>query len=340
VYTFGDSRDPDVQISAALAKELHVERKLFDEPLPELPALMSMLHSFVPQSMLGEPASSILKLRYYPLVRGNGQLMIDGGFGEIARRQYLNRLAVFGWKALRSNDAVKILHLMRVPRGDFFSREIAETMRGGAEERLRAALTEMPPVETIGVGNYVDLLAVRTRVPNYGSPEQGRLDGQVMNFMPLVQPSFLRAIFAVDVRRRSRGYLYREIIRKRNPLLARYPLAKSGTTYPFSLPSSAAWLLTKVKSRFGSTFADPTPHLFLAHLREYVQDLVHSDSVKTWAGYDISKVTHVVEAYYNGDARLRNQVDWWLTFEIWRRSLASPLDAWSPSDKTPGRANH
>jgi hypothetical protein len=321
VHSFGDSMDPDVRISGEIARELSVERMFFDEPVPDTNALLRMLQEFVPQSKLTESASSILKLRYFSRIRENGYLMIDGGFGEIARRQFLNRLAVLGRKALRTKGVPEMLGLMRVHRGDFFSDEVVKTMRPGAEMRLQTAITEMPPAETIGIGNFVDLLTVRYRVPNYGGPEQARLDGEVMNFMPFIQPTFLRAVFAAGLKQRNRGKSYRETIRKKCPRLADFPLAKAGTTVPFGAAGPAASVLTKIKARVGRTFADPLRHVFLMALREYVQDLAHSDNVKGWSGYDGRKVIRLVEGYYSGDTRLGAEVDWWLTFELWRRSL-------------------
>jgi hypothetical protein len=322
VHTFGDPIDPDVAVSSAIAERLGLDRTYFNDPFPDGHNAISMFKEFVAQTCLVEPGSSFLKLRYYPALWQQGRFLIDGGFGEIARRQYLNRVATLGRSALRSRDTTKLYSLMRVHRADIFVKDVQDRMERSARESLDRVLSVLPSIPKIGVENAVDLLAIRTRVPNYGSPEQARLDGDIVNFMPLVQPSFLRAIFAARTSLRSSGRFYRNLIRAHCPPLARFPLVKSGTTYGFDLSTTAAWLTTKLKAKFGKPFADPAPGRFLAHEKEYVIDLAHSSEVAGWSPYDVGKIRSVVEAYFHhGDETAKSTVDWWVTFELWRRSL-------------------
>ena len=155
------------------------------------------MHSFVAQTLLVEPSTSYMKLRYISKLRKDVRMMIDGGFGEIARRQYLNRVVTFGRQALLTRDTTRLLQLMRSHRADIFSAEVSRLLENGAFNSLEKILDEMPAVEKIGVENFADLLAVRTRVPNTGASEQARIDTEILNFVPLVQPSFLRAVFGI-----------------------------------------------------------------------------------------------------------------------------------------------
>jgi len=321
-HTFGDHEDPDVQIAEHITTALGLPHHCFNDPLPDVQTCISAIRSFVAQTFLIEPSTSFLKLRYYPKLRADGKLMIDGGFGEIARRQYLNRVVKLGRFALQTHDSSRLFQLMRSPRADIFSVEVTPLLEDGARRSLEKVLDEMPAVKKIGVENFADLLAVRTRVPNYGAPEQARLDSEILNFMPLVQPSFLRAVFGIPAKLRSNAGLYYGIIRMLNPALGRFPLAKSGFTYRFGLSSNLSWLTTKVKSKVANGYSDPNPHLLLAHLREYVLDVAHSKAVTTNSMYDSRKVTDAVIKYYQGELHLRSMVDWWLTFEVWKRSLS------------------
>jgi hypothetical protein len=331
-HTFGNLGDPDVQIAQRITAALGIPHRHFDDPLPNVQTCVSGLRSFVAQTLLIEPSTSYLKLRYYPKLREDGRLMIDGGFGEIARRQYLNRVVRLGRGALRRHDSSRLLQLMRSHRADFFSPDVTTSLRNGAIHSLEKTLSDMPAVERIGVENFADLLAVRTRVPNYGAPEQARLDSEILNFMPLVQPSFLRAVFGIPTKLRSNAGLYYGIIRTLNPALGRFPLAKSGYTYRFGLSSNLSWLITKVKSKFAEGYSDPKPHLLLAHLREYVLDVAHSKDVTTNSMYDSQKVVDAVSKYYRGDLHSRGAVDWWLTFELWKRSLSFEDDQAAKGD--------
>lgn len=322
-HTIGDLQDPDVQIAKSITSALAIPHRHFDEPLPETSQCIKGIRSYVAQTILVEPSTSWLKLRYYPRLREEGRLMIDGGFGEIARRQYLNRVVRLGRRALLLRDVSRLLQLMRTPRADIFSIEIVGLLQNGAQQSLEKALDEMPNVETIGVENFADLLAVRTRVPNYGAPEQSRIDGEILNIMPLVQPSFLRAIFGLPVKVRSNAGLYYDLIRKECPALSRFPLAKSGFRYRFGLSSNVAWLIVKLKSKFAKGYFDTKPDMLLAHLREYVLDISHSNEVMTNAMYNHRRLLDAITRYYGGELHLRNTVDWWLTFELWRRSFSS-----------------
>jgi hypothetical protein len=322
-HTFGPPQDPDVQIARRIATALGLPHRHFNDPLPEVETCVSEIQSFVAQTLLIEPCSSFLKLRYYPNLREDSKLMIDGGFGEIARRQYLNRVVRLGRTALRMLDISRLLRLMRSPRADIFCPDVTAVLENGARHGLETALTAMPAVETVGVENFADLLAVQTRVPNYGAPEQARIDAEVLNFMPLVQPSFLHAVFGIPPGLRSSAGFYYRAIRKLEPTLAHFPLTKSGHTYRFGMSSTMAWLTIKMKGQIAHGYADPKPHQLLVHMREYVLDLAHSKHVTTDTTTDARTVIDAVTKYYRGDHRFRSTVDWWLTFELWKKSLSS-----------------
>jgi hypothetical protein len=321
-HTFGDPEDPDVQVAGRITTALGLFHHYFNDPLPDVERCVSGIRSFVAETILIEPGTSYLKLRYYPKLREDGRLMIDGGFGEIARRQYLNRVVRFGRAALRTRDSSRMFQLMRSYRADIFSQEVTILLEAGARLSLDKVLNEMPAAEKIGIENFADLLAVRTRVPNYGASEQARLDSEILNFMPLVQPSFLRAVFGIPAKLRSNAGLYYDIIRTLNPTLGQFPLTKSGITYRFGLSTNLSWLTTKVKSNVTKVYSDPKPDQLLARLREYVVDVAHSKDVATNSMYDYRKVIDAVSRYYRGEHHLRSRVDWWLTFELWKRSLS------------------
>jgi len=321
VHTFGEPEDPDVSVAAMVARSVGAEQTLFNDPIPDPDTCLAMARSYVAQTQLIEPVASAVRLRYYGRLRALGRMMIDGGFGEIARRQYLNRLARFGRFALRRGDVDALLPLMSVPRGRVFVPEVQKMLESGTRRDLQTTLESMPPLRDVGIGNFVDLLAVRTRVPNYGGPEQARLDCEVFNFMPFVQPSFLRAVFASDVRTRANARFYRRYIASRKKALTRFPLVKSGSTYRFGLPLLAVHATTFAKKKAGRYYRDGSTDAFLHTIREYVQDLAASQSVLSCPLYDSAAIRSAVQAYYSGVPGFAGTVAWWLTFEMWRSGL-------------------
>jgi hypothetical protein len=325
VFTFGESEDPDVKISTAIAEQLGIQHHSFQEPIPDIHSLIPIVHEFAAQNMLVEPVSSILRLRHYSELHSQGYIIIDGGFGEIARRQYLNRMIKLGRSALYQRNIDRLFQLLSTHRSDIFTQEFTKEMKDAVCQDLNKTLETMPPVREIGIANFVDLLSVRTRMPNFGGPEQIRSDAMIMSFMPMVQPTFLRSVFKTDLALRRNGQLYKRIIRMKAPYLQKFPLVKAGMTYPYGLTSSAAWLLTKVKAKISVPYSDSTPDRFLHQLREFISDSVHTADVIIWYGYDRNKVQKTVEAYYKGEKIHQKDVNWWLTFELWKRSLKSSM---------------
>jgi hypothetical protein len=321
VHTFGDPRDPDIGIAQMIAAGERLSSTLFHDPLPRLDDCISLLSTYASQAHLVEPVTSIIKLRYHERLEGQNKLMMDGGFGELYRRQYLNRLRFKGRTSLRTHNAKRIAPFLRVERANIFSREVNEQMKQGVIVQLQEVLESMPSLSAIGDGNFLDLLSVRTRVPNWGGPEQARLDGIVLNYMPFAQPSLLCRLFSTPLKRRENGRLFRWLILDLCPSLSRYPLAESGTTCPFRMNTIEAWLWTNMKRKIGICFENPLKHNVLMLIKPFVLDTLASSSVRTYEAYDYSGIATIVKGYYAGNAHLAGKVDWWLTFELWRRSL-------------------
>jgi len=321
VHTFGDPNDPDVQISERIAFKYGLQRQYFNEPFPDSDTLISLLNTFTAENLLVEPCSSILKLRYYSIQHNKNQLIIDGANGEIARRQYLNRFVKLGRSAIRTKNIPSLFRLLHIHRADIFSAEYKDELEKAALNSLDDVLNVMPPINEIGVENFVDLFIVRTRLPNYAGPEQTRSDAFAVNYMPMIQPSFAKAVFKVDIKQRKNGRMFRDIIQKKVPTLKNFPLVKSGLTYPFFLKTNGAWLFTKIKSKIRGKYTDSTHDQFLTDLRHYVLDLAHSNDVKCQSFYNHKQIQSNIDAYYKGEKNLGSYVIWWLTFELWRRSI-------------------
>ena len=321
VHIFGSESDPDVGTAIRIANGEHLHASLFNDPVPEADECLRRMSEFAAQAALCEPATSALRLGYYGRIQAENKLMLDGGFGEFLRRQFLNRLLFRGRGALTTLDPAAVSRFLTVDRGRIFTPETLKTMEEGVTLQLREALESMPPISETGRGNFLDLFTIRYRVPNYAGPEQARLDGSALNYTPYVQPSLLDIAFSIPATERANGRIFKRLIRDLAPSLARYPLAKSGTTYPFGLGSVQSWLWTNVRSRIGRPYQDMTRHEVLARIREFVLDSIGSRDVRSYGAYDMEYVARSAQEYYRGNLRWARTLDWWLTFELWRRSL-------------------
>lgn len=320
-HTIGEPADPDVRIAGEISRAVGIRLTHLNDPLPGRDACISALASYAAQSHLTEPCSSYVKARYHAQIRAAGRMMIDGGFGEVARRQFFNRMVRLGQPAVRRRDPARLFRLVRLRRADIFSPDVHEALVQGALSGLQEALDSMPAAGDIGLENFADLFAVRTRIPNYGGPEQARMDGEVLNFMPYAQPSYIRSAFRLPLRLRRRGLLYRGTARRVCPAVCRFPLAKGGKTHPFGIAGDASRVYTGIASLFIAPYSDSQRQRLLGHLREFVLDLAHAGDASASSLVDRKKVIDVAARYYRGEFHLAEQLDWWLTFELWRQSL-------------------
>lgn len=321
LYVFGEQNDPDVSIAMEIGKRLGIGLTLYNDPAPSTSGSLALVQEYASQANLCEPGSSAVRQRYFSRIHECNALMMDGGFGELSRRQYLNRLLIRGKDALLHGDSKGILHFLRVVRVSFFSPDVIAEMERGAEAQLVLALSEMPNISEIGVENFLDLFTLRTRIPFWGCHEQTRLDGLVQNYMPFVQPSLLKTMFGLDIRVRSSGKMFRRIIRTLKPELAGFPLVKSNGTYPFFLGPVGSWVWTKAKSKLRKDYSSNIRFEVLYQLKEIALDLLHSQEVASDGALDSNRLREVVGGFYNGQGQYINEVDWWLTFHLWRRGL-------------------
>ncbi|GAB5521719.1 MAG: hypothetical protein RhofKO_39700 [Rhodothermales bacterium] len=316
LHTFGDASDPDVLLSEQLAQAAGAPRQHLTYPDPSADEVLSIIQRHVVQTCATIPATAALKLAAYAPLEAQQRLMVDGGFGEIGRRQFLNRLR---YRRPMRTRAEALFPAFAVSRADVFASEVKQALQRGAEAQLAEVYAAARNASVEGFANRLDLLSIWTRLPNFFGHEQARLDGEVVNYMPFAQPAFLQTILATPLAKRQHGRLYKRTIRRLAPPLADLPLAKSGTTYPFGASTLGAWAVTQVKKRWGERYADVHRLIYLERLEPIVRDLA-LDAQRV-AMYDAAHVEHLISSFYNGDASLAVPVDWWLAFELWRRSI-------------------
>jgi hypothetical protein len=262
------------------------------------------------------------KLRFYSALHDDNAVVIDGAFGEIARRQFMNRALKRARSLLRNARTDRLLPYLATHRANIFTDAVHQEMVRGVALQLAEAWKRMPRIQDIGAEMFADLLIARYRYPNYAGWGQASMDHEIVSYMPFIQPSYVDAAFALPMQLKRNALFYRHIIRTCRPALARFPLVKGTTTYPFWMTTVPAWAFTKVKTVLGRSFNDPLPVLLLEQMKEFVLDTVTSSSVRTYDAYDYRRIASFVERFYRGDTGLVREVDWWLSFELWRQAFA------------------
>ncbi|MFA7418212.1 MAG: hypothetical protein WCZ90_00900 [Melioribacteraceae bacterium] len=327
-HTFGSYNHPDSLIAQSISDDIGVEHEKINSELSQIDLYISELKEYVIQTNVNNAVSGYLQLRNYKNLIGRNEVIIDGGFGEIWRREFLNRLLVRGKNELINRNIQGIVPYLQIHRANIFTKEINREFLAGCLEQLEALINGLPKYKTIGLDNWIDLLAIKTRLSNYYSSAQIHLDDWVFSYMPFIQPSVLRNLFNVPLAQRKNGKFFRQIIRRNYNALGKYPLAKGNTTHPFTLNTLQArlWILANRKLR-SKKFEDQTQMNLINSLSTFIQDTISSSIVKDCGLYDYPKLLRLSAAISNGTAGNIDihELDWWLAFELFRQGITDPV---------------
>lgn len=321
-HTFGDPNHPDSQIASELLNSFKRENEIIDDALPTTDKLVELVKTYSIQSTVTNPVSSILSLRFYERIAKHNNLIIDGGFGEIWRREFANKLLLLGKKALYRKDSAMIFSLLKHRKADFFSEDIMRKMKIGAIEQIENIIEEMPDLAKIRLGNWVDLFSIRSRLPNYYAPEQARVDQHTVSFMPLVQKDILKLLFGFKSAEKRNGRLFKRLIRQNSYQLTKHPLVKGSIVHPFNSSSISARLHSRMKNRLGMKYRSDRPIELFKLLKEFTNDFMHSSEVTNCYLYNKRKVKRIADDFSAMESGYNSEIDWFLSFELFRRGIS------------------
>ncbi len=321
-HTFGDENHPDSLIAKKITSNLGVTHEEINMSLPEDDFIIKEISDYVSGTLVNNAASGFLQLRNYNKLVGRNETIIDGGFGEIWRREFFNRLLMTGRKALMNNKAKEIVPYLTVHRANIFNEDVRHEMQRGCEEQINNIFSELPDLNEIGIENWIDLFAIKTRLVNYYSHEQTRLDSLVMCYMPFAQPFLLDNIFNIE--QRKNGKMFRKLIRNNYSPLLKYPLAKGQLSHPFWLNTiqSRIWYIAYKKLRL-KTYHDNFSERLVNSLKTFINDNINSASTKETGIYNYNKLRNLSQSFHLGNATAMNihELDWWLAFELFRQNI-------------------
>lgn len=190
-----------------------------------------------------------------------------------------------------------------------------------AISELKNVLSSFPSPKEFGIENWIELFSIRSHMPNSVGYEQTRIDNYTKSMMPFTYPSLLETMFSMQITERKKGRLFRRLIHNNFPELEKYPLVRADVTYPYSFSTIPAYMTMQIKRKIGLSYKDTSVNHFLDTLKEYSLDMLASRDTKEYPMYDIKKIDAIVNGYYSGNKKLASHLDWWLSFETWRRVL-------------------
>ena len=322
LHVFGPADHPDVRIAKRLAGITGHSINNISEEFPPADESWEIARRHALEANAIAPASAALSMRYFDLLDAENRFVMDGGFGEIARRQFMNRLLRSSTTPITERTPEQIIGTISVNRANVFNRDIQDALRRGVRRDVEEIFWSRPDIDNWTDADQVDLIAIRSRLPNFFGFEQARMDGLIPNLMPFADNDFLSCVFSIPMQERQHATLYRRIIRDAHPSFSRVPLVKGLTTYPFGLGPVAAFAWTTIKGRLGMHHQDLRRDNFLQGCEAQVHDLLNSPELRDSGLYDLPTLHNLVSGYYRGERGNGVAIDWWLAFEFWRQGVS------------------
>ncbi|MEW5844347.1 MAG: asparagine synthase-related protein, partial [Bacteroidota bacterium] len=324
LFTFGNKQNNDVKVAEQISKYLSLPHTIIDPENLQGCNALSDFRSYSQQTLMNNSFTSFLHLQSYNSLTKFDGIIFDGGFGEIWRHEFLYKLAFFGKRKILARDFNAILQHLKFHRAEFLEHDVINKMSDGLRNQIEEIYELLPKPEDIGVADWLDLFAIKTRLANHYSQEQSFLDQSLISVMPFVQQSVLSNLHSVDPHRRKDGKLYKEIIKEYNKGLTKYPLVKGDYTMPFGASSFQTRLFLKMHKMIGKDNPGLHPkYIPLLDYAEQIMDIVSSKSFTESGFYDKRKIENITTHLSSGtaDNHVWNEIDWLLAFESFRQSV-------------------
>lgn len=320
-HSFGSPDLPDRIVAEQICRDNGIQhRSIF---ISGKPVQLHALKEFAASAAVTQTASAYMQLRNYDVFKNSNELIIDGGFGEIWRREFFSRILFLHKADLMKKNAAGLFEGLQSPKADIFSEEVKDIMQRGAFAQIENLFKDFPDVESTGIENWLDLVAARVRFHNYFGPEQTRLDTFATCLMPFMQRSLLENLFDLKLSTRKNGKLFHKIIRKRFPELLGYRLVKGSAMHPATLTSwqTRLWLLgSRMKNKQTVNLHQKQ---FLEQYKEYINDTFLSDDIQKSGIYNLTNLNSIISDFNAGNGTTLNALDWWFSFALYQSAISN-----------------
>lgn len=318
-HTFGEETEPDCLIAKQLSERLGFQNDHHNFQLQSTTDALAHIRGYTNLTQVNNRASAFLQFENYKALDGARYFLIDGGFGEIWRREFFVKLYLSGKSTIRSRNFNKLLPAIRLHRADIFTQDAISQMERGVESELHYLFDYLPDLSLVSFGDWLDIFAIKTRLLNYYANEQSVLDTILPGIMPFASVSLLNNLFSIPIAVRKNGRLFRSIIRTNKPELADFRLAKNSLTVPFSAGTLHTRLLKQTSKLFNKPTEKSQAATLLNLLKPFILDTLASGSFKEYPYYNTSAIKKMVEKFYQTGSEYADELDWWLAFEVFRQ---------------------
>ena len=318
-FVYGNTTDADVVLAKQISEEFnvpcsHIENLTMSDALKT-----GVLQRYGRDTFCTTPISACSHVaNYHRVYRDEPETVIlDGAFGEIGRAQFYRKVELFRLLSriitVDTSVFAKALSFFRV---DIFCADVVEEMRKGL---TRDVIEFVEFTREAHRTRAEDMAGIKFRRTNFIGHNQTWIDQFGLNMMPFGQNPFVFGIFDIPTRRRRGSKYFKHVIKKYSKRYSTVPLAKGQHMYSFKQPQFILPFSFALKERKDSRGEKQTmPDLACSELREFTFDTIQSSETRCFAPYDMKKIDQLVEDFFDGKYELHSQVDWFLSFELWR----------------------
>ncbi|MCL2063983.1 MAG: hypothetical protein FWG98_06385 [Candidatus Cloacimonetes bacterium] len=322
LLTLGINKNSDVILAKQIGEILNKKTQHYEYKIPSTLEEKEIVFNKMKKVVLLEFPGLLNSFDVIKEKNKEGCWVIDGGRGEVIRHGSTRRILFFGQKFLRQGDFVSLGKLLETKMYPYFSKELEMSLLRWAEQEFIEAIETMP--KSLSINDWITLLQIRYRVKNSPLNGQGAYDNLIPSFMPLIQPSIIRAVQSYPTKIRINNRLNNQIINNFLPLLKSIHISRHDTIIPYFLHNSV--ILPKVCSYVYHTFNKQNLNfsdLLMYSLKDFVLERIKSNDVRDCGWYDMNTMINISEQFFENKIGNSLFLYKWLEVDFWREKIQS-----------------
>ena len=115
--------------------------------------------------------------------------------------------------------------------------------------------------------------------------------------------------------------MFYNAIHNNYPTLENFPLVKNSTAYPYGFSSLSSYAYTKLKKAVRKNPEEEAICGFLRMYEKTIKGIITRDAIREYSPYDEESVMRILSDFYSGKKNSAADLNWLLTFEIFRQKL-------------------
>ncbi len=119
-HAFGDESNQDVLMAKSIANKSTFDFKMISIEENTEEKILNTIYEYIPTSGFILSLNDLLVIPSHAKLYERNEVIIDGAYGEIIRREFLNRIYFLGKDAITQKHDEKFFQLLKNHRGTFF----------------------------------------------------------------------------------------------------------------------------------------------------------------------------------------------------------------------------